>query len=218
MINRQRTHLHRRVDLNIMFDARLRPIIDPVLNRVGAFLAQCRISANALTVAGFMFGVAGALALAVRADGWALALILLNRLCDGLDGAVARHSQPTDLGGYLDIVLDFLFYNGVVFGFAVGRPDMALPAAFLLLAFVGTGTSFLAFAIFAAKRGLDSRQHGRKSLYYLGGLTEGAETIVLFCAFCLWPQHFAWMAWSFGAACWLTTITRIIQAVETLKR
>src|SRR5262245_33342796 len=104
---------------------------------------------------------------------------------DGLDGAVARHRGPTDLGGYLDVLLDFLFYAGVPFFFAIGRPDDALPAAFLVFSFVGTGSSFLAFAAVAARRGIATEARGRKSIYYLGGLTEGAETIVAFVAVCL---------------------------------
>jgi phosphatidylglycerophosphate synthase len=200
-----------------MFDARLRPVIDPTLSRIGRWLAGHGVGANAVTVAGFVVGMGAVGSLSLRADGLALALIVANRALDGLDGAVARHSAPTDLGGYLDIVLDFIFYAAVVFGFAVGRPEFALPGAFLILAFVGTGTSFLAYAIFAAKRGLDSSRHGRKSLYFLGGLTEGAETIALFCAFCLWPSYFPWMAWGFGLACWVTTATRIGVAVSTLR-
>ena len=124
----------------------------------------------------------------------------------------------SDLGGYLDIVLDFLFYSGVVFFFAVGRPEEALPAAFLIFSFVGTGASFLAFAAVAAKRGITTAARGEKSIYYLGGLTEGSETIALFVAICLFPQHFAWFAWTFGALCWLTTTVRITMAVETFRR
>lgn len=200
-----------------MLDARLRPLIDPPLDRLGALLARARIPASAVTVAGFALGLLGAAALAAGAYGAALALILANRLLDGLDGAVARHAGPTDLGGYLDITLDFLFYNAVVFGFALGRPEDALPAAFLIFSFVGTGTSFLAFAVLAAKRGLSTEIRGRKSLYYLGGLTEGTETIALFAAFCLWPDAFPWLAWGFGALCWLTTAARIAAAVRTFR-
>jgi hypothetical protein len=87
-----------------------------------------------------------------------------------------------------------------------------VPAAFLILSFVGTGTSFLAFAILAAKRGLASEARGRKSLYYLGGLTEGTETIAVFAAFCLFPSEFAVLAYGFGALCWLTTAARVVAA------
>jgi phosphatidylglycerophosphate synthase len=156
-------------------------------------------------------------ALAASAYGVAAALILANRLADGLDGAVARHHGLTDLGGYLDIVLDFLFYAGVPFFFAVGRPETALPAAFLVFSFVGTGTSFLAFAAIAAKRQFSTTTHGRKSIYYLGGLTEGMETIAIFILICLFPEHFGLLAWGFGTLCWLTTASRISAAVEAFR-
>ena len=124
----------------------------------------------------------------------------------------------TDLGGFLDIVLDFLIYAAVPFAFALADPAAnALPAAFLIFSFMGTGSSFLAYAIMAAKRGIATELRGRKSLYYLGGLTEGTETIVAFVLACLWPAWFPLIAWTFGALCWLTTATRIVVAVQTLR-
>jgi phosphatidylglycerophosphate synthase len=201
-----------------MLDARLRRLIDPPLDYAGQELARLGITANNVTWTGFLVGCGAWALLALGSYWWALALILLNRLADGLDGAVARHGRLTDLGGYLDIVLDFLFYSGVVFFFAVGRPEEALPAAFLIFSFVGTGASFLAFAAVAAKRGITTAARGEKSIYYLGGLTEGSETIALFVAICILPQHFAWFAWIFGALCWLTTTVRIYMAVETFRR
>ena len=201
-----------------MLDARIRRLIDPPLDWLGASLARWGIGANAVTVAGFAIGVAAWGALAARAYGLAMALMLGNRLADGLDGALARRTRLTDLGGYLDIVCDFLFYAGVPFFFAVGQADAALPAAFLVFSFVGTGASFLAFAALAAKRGLTTQTRGRKSIYYLGGLTEGTETIGLFLLICLLPQHFGLFAWIFGSLCWLTTISRVATAVQLFRR
>lgn len=195
-----------------MLDASMRRIIDPPLDRVGRHLAATGISANAVTIVGFAIGLLAIPLLAAQWYGPALAAILLNRLADGLDGAVARHTRLTDFGGYLDIVCDFIVYAGVAFGFALARPENAVPAAFLILSFVGTGTTFLAFAVLAAKRGLSSEARGRKSLYYLGGLTEGTETIAFFTAFCLFPSAFPALAYIFGALCWLTTAARIAAA------
>jgi phosphatidylglycerophosphate synthase len=195
-----------------MFDPMMRRIIDPPLDRIGCRLAAGGVSANAVTIVGFAIGLSAIPFLAAEWYGLALAAILVNRLADGLDGAVARHTTLTDFGGYLDIVCDFIVYAGVAFGFALARPDNAVPAAFLVLSFVGTGTSFLAFAILAAKRGLSSEARGRKSLYYLGGLTEGTETIAVFAAMCLWPNAFAWFAYGFGALCWITTLSRVVAA------
>ncbi len=200
-----------------MLDPLMRRVIDPPLEHAGRWLARSGVSANAVTWFGFSLGLAAIAALAVQLYIPALVLILANRITDGLDGAVARHRGPTDLGGYLDIVLDFLFYSGVIFGFALGRPEDALAAAFLIFAFVGTGTSFLAYAILAAKRGLTTEIRGRKSLYYLGGLTEGSETITLLVAICLFPEAFPWLAIVFGILCWLTTAGRITAAIQTFR-
>ena len=190
----------------------MRRIIDPPLDRMGRRLAACGISANAITVVGFAVGLLAIPCLAAQWYGVALAAILVSRLADGLDGAVARHTTLSDFGGYLDIVCDFIVYAGVAFGFALARPENAVAAAFLILSFVGTGTSFLAFATLAAKRGLASDARGRKSLYYLGGLTEGTETIAVFVAFCLFPDAFPLLACVFGALCWVTTGARVVTA------
>jgi hypothetical protein len=91
-------------------------------------------------------------------------------LLDGLDGSVARLTQPTDAGGFLDIALDFVFYAAIPLAFAVANPATnALPAAALLASFIGTGSSFLAFAALAEKRGLTDTALPGKSFYFLGG-------------------------------------------------
>ena len=201
-----------------MLDARLRRLIDPPLDRLAAPLASRGVSANAVTVVGFLIGLGAAAAIAGRGYLLGLGLLLLNRLLDGVDGAVARRRGLTDLGGFLDIVLDFLIYSAVPFAFALADPSAnALAAAFLIFSFVGTGSSFLAFAIMAAKRGIATDLRGQKSLYYLGGLTEGTETILVFVLACLWPAWFPWIALVFGLLCWLTTATRIAIAAQLLR-
>src|SRR5262249_44115964 len=200
-----------------MLDSHMRRLIDPPLDRIGRKLAGAGIAANTVTVAGFVVGLLAIPLLAAQWYGLALAAILVNRLADGLDGAVARHTTLTDFGGYLDIVCDFIVYAGVAFGFALARPENAVSAAFLILSFVGTGTSFLAFAILAAKRGLTSEARGRKSLYYLGGLTEGTETVAIFAAFCLFPSAFPVLAYVFGGLCWLTTAARVMSARRSFR-
>lgn len=162
-----------------------------------------------VTLAGFGFGVAAATALSFGAIKTGLVLILCNRLADGLDGAVARAGTPTARGAFLDIALDFVFYALIPLGFALANPARdALPAAVLLAAFIGTGSSFLAFATIAAERGLKASAFPTKGLYYLGGLTEGGETIAVFVAMCLWPSAFAALAYVYAALCALTTLTR----------
>lgn len=193
-----------------MLDAPLRRIVDPPLDRLAARLAARGLGADRITLIGFGIGVLGIAAIMAGQYLTALALLAVNRAADGLDGAVARQTAPSDLGGFLDIVFDFLIYAGVVFAFAlVDPPANALPAAFLLFAFIGTGSSFLAFAVMAAKRNLSTDLRGRKSLYYLGGLTEGTETMLFFLAALLLPERFPLLAVGFGCLCWLTVAARI---------
>jgi len=194
-----------------VLDASLRRLIERPLAATARPLARAQVSANAVTLAGFILGLAAAVALAFALYWLGLALLLLNRLADGLDGAVARIQGPSDRGGYLDIVCDFLVYNALAVGFALADPAALVPALFLMLSFVGTGTSFLAYAILAAKRGV-AQPAERRSFYYLGGLTEGGETILFFVACCLWPAQFPLFAWIFAGLCAVTTLGRMAAA------
>lgn len=192
-----------------MIDAALLPLQRRVLHAPAEWLARRGATADAITLAGFAFGLAGVAALALGAFGTALALIAINRLCDGLDGAVARLTRPTRRGAFLDIALDFVFYALVPLGFALHAPDTnALPAAALIAAFVGTGSSFLAFASVAAEAGMTAPAYPTKGIYYLGGLTEGFETIAAFVLMCLFPQAFPVIALVFAAACAISTVLR----------
>ncbi len=195
-----------------MFDAALRPFVDRGLNPVGRVLVAAGVTANQVTIAGAGLGVLATLALALGQYELALWLVVLNRIADGVDGAVARCGGTSDFGGYLDIVADFIFYAAVPFAFAIADPGNAFAATFLIFSFIGTGSSFLAYAILAQRHNISTDIRGRKTFYYLGGLTEGAETILLFIAMLIWPSYFVYFAWGFGALCWITTATRIYAA------
>lgn len=200
-----------------MIDSRIRPVIDPISDHIGKGLVRLGLTANMVTIIGGFLGFFAFFALCFQYYHWALIFIMFNRVFDGLDGAVARQTGITDLGGYLDIVIDFIFYALIPLGFAVGNPALALPAAVLITSFVGTGTSFLAFAILAEKRGISTDIRGKKSIYYLGGLTEGFETILALVLMCIFPQFFTIIAYVFAGLCWITTATRIYWAYETCK-
>ncbi len=198
-----------------MFDAKLRPLIDPPLNAIGRWLARVGVGANAVTLAGIVLGIGAGIA-AARADfDLTMVLILANRLLDGLDGAVARATRLSDFGGYLDIVGDFVFYAAVPLGFGLSASANQLPAMVLLASFIMTGISFLAFATIAAKRGLETQAHGRKSFFYNTGLAEGTETILVFVAMALLPQHFAVIAFGYSGLCLLTVLQRTVIAWQT---
>ena len=192
-----------------MFDAALLPILKRAVDRPARALVARGVTADQITLTGFLVGLLGVAAAASGAFAAALVCLAINRLADGFDGAVARLTKPTDRGAFLDIALDFMFYGLFPLGFALHDPaNNALPAAVLVCSFIGTGSSFLAFSIIAEKRGITSAQYPTKGIYYLGGLTEGTETIALLVAFCLFPGAFPWLAYGFAGLCFLTTLTR----------
>lgn len=207
-----------------MLDSYLRPIIDPPLNAAARFLIALGATPVLLTAAGFVCSCISFGFLAASNYLFSLFFIALSRLMDGLDGPVARQTRLTaadgsevtaesDIGAFLDIVSDFFFYSGTVFFFAVGQPEYALWAAFLIFSFVAAGTTFLAYAIFASKRGMNHSKQGKKGFFYLSGITEGTETITLFVVICLFPQFFPFFAGGYGVLCFLTAFGRVRQAV-----
>jgi phosphatidylglycerophosphate synthase len=198
-----------------MLDGAAQRIMGPTLDRFGIALARRGVSANLVTVAGFAIGAAAAGAIATRFFQLGLVLILASRLCDGLDGAVARASEATDRGGFLDIVLDFAFYGMIPLAFVIADPTAnALAGATLLCSFYVNGASFLAYAVMAEKRGLVSHSRGEKSLHFTSGLAEATETIVVLLLFCLFPESFAGIAYLFAALTLVTAVSRILLAVR----
>ena len=193
-----------------MLDRAAVTLIKPTIDRMARVLSHVGLGANHMTLLGFGIGMLAAVLIANGQFLSGAVAILLSRLCDGLDGAIARRSQPTDAGGFLDIALDFVFYAAIPLAFALADPARnALAAALLLAAFCGTMSSFLAFAVIAAKRGMDNLAWPDKSFYFLGGLTEATETLACFIAMCIWPQLFPLLAGIFAAMCLVTTGTRI---------
>jgi phosphatidylglycerophosphate synthase len=192
-----------------MFDRYLHPLTGKLADRLAPRIAGAGLSADQLSIGGFVAGLAALPLLAF--EHWMLALVafLANRALDALDGAVARLRGTTDRGAFLDIALDFFVYGVVPLGFALADPQPnALPSAVLLLSFIGTGSSFLALAIFAERRGLSAVRFPRKGLYYIGGFAEGFETIAIFVLMFIFPAHYAVFAWFFATLCFLTAAVR----------
>ncbi|MBB1438182.1 CDP-alcohol phosphatidyltransferase family protein [Shewanella sp. SG41-4] len=202
-----------------MLDRFITPVIKPLLTPIVLLLDKNNVHPDKLTLVGLGLGLLAVPLLALQLWYAALLFIVLNRIIDGLDGALARHQKHTSAaGGYLDICVDFLFYAAIPLGFALANPnENALAAAVLLTVFIGTGSSFLAFAIPAEKLNLPRPQFAHKSFYFLNGLTEGTETIAFFIAFCLWPAYFPELAYSFAFLGAITIFTRIHGGYHTLK-
>ena len=176
-------------------------------------------SANMLTITGFLIGIFAVLFISNENYILGLFLIIFNRFFDGLDGAVARKNGSTNFGGYLDIICDFIFYSAVVIGFAIADLEKnGLTVIFLLFSFVGTGTSFLAFAAIEKKNDIFKCEKGQKGFYYMKGLIEGSETIAFYIMICIFPDYFSILGIIFGFLCWITVLGRIFSAYTLLDR
>ena len=208
-----------------MLDRPARHLLDPLLQALAGLLVRAGISANTLTFAGFALGLGASLLIALQHPLAGLTMMAVSRLLDGLDGAVARLTRPSDRGGYFDITLDFIFYASVPLAFAWAQPEKnALAAAFLLACFMGTASSFLAFAVLAEKRRQQAPHQASperespalstpgKSFYFLGGLTEATETLLCFALMCLYSEHFSQLAVAFSVLCLITILTRLTRA------
>lgn len=201
-----------------MFDRFILEYSRPIQTRIAQWLHHKNIHADHITITGFIIGISALPLLAFEHYLLAALMIILNRICDGLDGTLARLSTPSDRGGFLDIVLDFLFYSSIPLGFALANPaENALASSILIYSFIGTGCSFLAFAVLAEKRKLQSLDYPNKGFYYLGGLTEASETIAVFLLMCLLPNYFTYFAYGFAALCFITTFLRIRAGWEVFR-
>ena len=200
-----------------MFDTQVRQIIEKPLVSIARVAIASGLKADHVTLAGFVIGISAGIAIWQGAFLAAFCLILLSRFCDGLDGTIARQLGRTDRGAFLDISLDFLFYSWIPLSFAMYDVQNGLAAAFLIFSFIGTGTSFLSYATLAEKRGIDPTVKSNKGIYYLGGLTEGTETIIFLCICCIWPNSFVVLATVFCILCLITTCLRIYRGWSDFK-
>jgi len=191
--------------------ARLRPGLDHAARR----LASTGVSPGALTAAGLLAGLGACVAAATATWAAALGLWLLNRLLDGLDGALARRRGATALGGLLDFVADFVVYSGFVVGVAIAHPRARLACVVLLAAYLVNNVALLSFSSLIEPLGL--RLGDERSLRLTTGLAEGTETIAVYVLFCVLPGASAVIAWAFAAIVALTAVQRVAHAASTLR-
>ena len=190
-------------------------LIEPFLTRVGKNLLKAGFTPNSLTWIGLAFCIFAAISIFYSNMLWALVFIYLNRLCDGLDGHMARQTQITNYGGFIDIFFDFIFYALIPLSFGFQREENLIPAIILLLATFLNGTSFLAFAA-AKSTERKNKEFQKKSIYYSYGLMEGTETILFFSLFCIIPDNFSFISYIFSALIFVTMLQRVYEAKKIL--
>lgn len=172
-----------------MLDHTMRSYKDRLLRPVAVSLGG--VHPSAITLLALLIGLAAALLAARQMYGWGLALWLVNRFFDGLDGMVARaYQRQSDLGGYLDTVADFVVYAAIPIGLFLGQPTIGLATSliFLLATFYVNGASWMYLSAILEKRSAGATSRGDLTTVTMpASLIGGTETIVFYCVFFLWP-------------------------------
>ena len=196
-----------------MFDRHLQKLTQKPLSFFAKIILKY-ISANQITIIGFIFGLMMCLFIYLELFFLAIFFLILNRICDGLDGVMARLTLPTYLGAYLDIVLDFIFYSAFILIFGLLDTNNIIISCLLLFSYICTGTTFLAQAIIQPKLDLVQKDESididiPKSFYYSAGLIEGTETILFMILCLLFPNLYFFFGLIFAILCLLTALSRI---------
>jgi phosphatidylglycerophosphate synthase len=182
--------------------------------RAGARLDAAGCTPNGLTALGLLAGLAACAAVATGLEAPALALWLLNRLLDGLDGPLARRRGASELGGLLDFVADFVIYAGFVVGVAIDHRSARIACVVLLGTYLVNNVALLSFSSLIERLGLPIGDE--RSLRLPPGLAEGTETVIVYVLFCLLPGESTTIAWGFAAVVGVTAAQRVLQAVSAL--
>jgi phosphatidylglycerophosphate synthase len=167
---------------------------------------------NPTTVTGIasLVVVGAGIAASQQAYGLTLGLWLLNRFLDGLDGTMARvNRRQSDLGGYLDIVLDMVAYTAIPIGLAFGVHRMEVYIALMLLfgIFYINSATWMILSAILEKRNLGAKAHGELTTVNMpASLIEGAEAVVIYTLFILFPQ---WLVYLFGLLAVLVLVTAV---------
>jgi phosphatidylglycerophosphate synthase len=193
-----------------MFDRQIQKYTQRPLQYIAKLFLKF-ISPNHMTLIGFSFGILMCLTIIIDQYLIAIIFLFLNRLSDGLDGTMARLQTPTPLGGYLDIVLDFLIYGGFVLSFGITEQNNTFLSMILLFCYIGTGSTFLAKAAILPSLTIQNlNEEIPKSFHYAVGLVEGTETILFMFLCLLFPNFFIYLASIFILLCLITIVFRII--------
>ena len=199
-----------------MLDEKLNIFFRPILKKFANILLNYHFLPNQITLFSFTLGLICFILLSLGMIYTALLFFLLNRFFDGVDGALARLKEPTDLGGFYDIISDFLIYSLLPFGFILFDNDNFLSMSLLLSSFIGTCSTFLTTAWLFEKRKIKIEQLSKKSFFYSEGIIEGTETIVFFILMFVFFEVASFIAWIFSLLCFLTTVIRVFKVSKIL--
>ena len=201
-----------------MFDIVLRRVKDQISDPVSRLLPSW-ISPNYLTFLAFVSGLASCYNASSNRMSWSLLFWLLNRALDCLDGSVARRrGASTELGGFLDLLGDFIVYSLIPISTAYGQEKVSsvdwravavLEASFHVNNFV----LFYIAAVASAKKAEELT-----SVTMMPALVEGFESGMIFTGMLVWPEIIGLWAWGMAVAVLFGITQRILVLVPILRR
>ena len=161
-------------------------------NIAGKALHNMGVSANTVSVTGFVIGLLAINFLSLGLYGYALVCILFNRACD---------------------ILDYMFYAGIIFGFALANPQQnAVAAIFLMFGFTAAAATLLSYAVIAYKNNVPQQPEVRQSPFYLGGFAQGFETLIALVILCIVPSLFMPIAIILGCLSFVKAFSVMVTA------
>ena len=205
-----------------MLDLLLRPVKERLLKPVALALGD-RVAPMAVTLLAFGAGVGASIFAARAMMGEALACWIINRFLDGLDGTLARaqHAQ-SDLGAYVDVLLDFVVYAAIPVGLVLGapiadRPSLGIAALVMVSSFYVNAASWMHLSALLERRGAGAQKRGElTSVTMPAGLIGGTETIVFYSLFLVMPAHLIGLFMSMTVLVIVTILQRLAWSVRAL--
>lgn len=199
-----------------MYDNYLRHVKDAIATPICSNL-PASLSPNITTLLAFVAGLLS-ISFAAFIPTTLLGLIfwLLNRVLDGLDGSLARtRKDTTSLGGFLDLLGDFIVYSLIPIGLGYG----SLGADWRAIAILEGAFHINNFVLFYVAAVVAAKPHDElTSVAMQPALIEGFESGLLFTAMYIWPQHLTALCWVMSAAVVIGTAQRVLQVVPVLRR
>ena len=189
-------------------------LIDPIASVIPAFVTPGHI-----TLAAFACGLLACVAAMSTAHRYmGTYLWLFNRFLDCLDGSLARsRSAATDLGGFLDLLSDFVVYSLLPIAVCRGQDPASVNwTALALLEASFHVNNFILF--YSAAVAAERRDDELTSVTMRPALVEGFESGVIFTVMLIWPEYINLWMWgmSFGVA--VGTCQRVIAVTITLSQ
>lgn len=200
-----------------MFDETARRVMPRLLTGPARALARAGVSPDMLSIVGGAMGVASGVLVSRAYVFMGIAVWLVSRVLDGLDGVLARESgRGSAFGGFLDITLDMMAYSAMLIGFAVIHPEGGLVWVLVLMGYLMVTTTTLALSSLLEKQNAQAVASNDRALQFTPGFAEAGETTMVYVLLAFMPAWATTVAWVWAALCFATMVQRTLLAKRLL--